>query len=87
MFLFRILDVLNNFMFPTMGEQSKVGKFSEINKQFHVKSWLTYRSDSFVCMPISSVAIEVAMSQPIQNSILLLTTMIIANGKDVAFMF
>ena len=43
-----ILDVQNNFMFPTMGEQSKVGKFSEINKQFHVKSWLTYRSYSSV---------------------------------------
>ena len=27
-----------------MQEQSKVGKKSEINKQFHVKSWLTYRS-------------------------------------------
>ena len=46
--LFWILDVQNNFMFPTMGEQSKVGKFSEINKQFHVKSWLTYRSYSSV---------------------------------------
>ena len=38
-----ILDVQNNFMFPTMREQSKVDKFSEINKQFHVKSWLTYQ--------------------------------------------
>ena len=26
-----------------------LGKFSEINKQFHVKSWLTYRSYSSVC--------------------------------------
>ena len=27
---------------------SNLGKFSEINKQFHVKSWLTYRSFSSV---------------------------------------
>ena len=44
LFLFWLLDPQNNFMFPTMQEQSKVGKKSEINKQFHVKSWLTYRS-------------------------------------------
>ena len=48
LFLFWFLDVQNNFMFPTIREQSKVGKFSEINKQFHVKSWLTYRSYSSV---------------------------------------
>ena len=36
----------NNSVFPTMQIQSKVGKFSEINKQVHVKSWLTYLSYS-----------------------------------------
>ena len=34
----------NNFVFLCCNFFSNLGRFSEINKQFHVKSWLTYRS-------------------------------------------
>ena len=44
LFLFWSLEVQNNFMYPTMQEQSKVSKCSEIKKQFCAKSWLTYPS-------------------------------------------
>ena len=43
-----IFRCAEQFYVPNMQEQSKVGKFSEINKQFHVKSWLTYRNYSSV---------------------------------------
>jgi hypothetical protein len=36
------------FCVPVLQTFSNLGKFSEINKQFHVKSWLTYRSYSSV---------------------------------------
>ena len=55
LFLFWLLDVQNNFTFPTMGEHAKVGKFSEINKQFHVKSWLTYQSCNSVWWILSCI--------------------------------
>ena len=36
-------------LFSVLQTSLYLGKFSEINKQFHVKSWLTYRSYSSVC--------------------------------------
>ena len=37
---------------------SNLGKFSEMNKQFHVKSWLTYQSYSSVWWKLSCVSIK-----------------------------
>ena len=67
LFLFWFLDVQNNFMFPTIREQSKVGKFSEINKQFHVKSWLTYWSYSSVWWILSCTVNHFKRTNMTQN--------------------